>query len=265
MAINPLDNIRVVLIGPLYGGNIGATCRALMNCGITRLVIAEPRYDVDFAEALTRSYHAVKVLDEREEYPSLAEAVSDCGLVAGATARIGLYRAHAKAPREWAPKLLQAAETNQVALVFGPEDKGMSNDHLALCTQIMQIPSSPLYTSLNLSHAVMICCHELYLASEQFENAAYEWSTEAPSDVRERMFSMWREALLHIGFMEKEKADHMMFGLRRILSRGTLSSADVKILMGMARQAQWAANHKGLAPEVDSSGSFQPPKEPGTP
>lgn len=250
MDVNPLDNIRVVLIGPLYGGNLGATCRAMMNCGLTKLVIAEPRDDIDMAEAQIRAYRAIDVLNSRQEYATLAEAVADCGLIAGTTARMGLYRSHAKSPREWAPRLLQAAERHPVAVVFGPEDKGMSNEHLALCTQIIQIPSSPLYTSLNLSHAVMVCCYELFVASEQFDNAAYQWTPEAPSELRERMFEMWRETLLHIGFMEKEKADHMMYGLRRILSRGPLSVSDVKILMGMARQSRWAAENKGLAPGV---------------
>jgi len=238
---NPLDNIRVVLIGPIYGGNLGAVCRAMMNSGMTDLAIAEPRADLDMSDARQRAYHAVSVLDNREEYPTLAEAVADCGLVAGATARCGLYRSHAKSPRDLAPQLLAAAAQTKVALVFGPEDKGMSNEHLALCTQIIQIPSSDLYVSLNLSHAVMVACHEIYIASGQFENAAYEWTPEAPSHLRERMFELWREALLEIDFMEEEKAGHMMMGLRRILSRGPLSGNDVKILMGIARQTQWAA------------------------
>ncbi len=241
MAVNPLENIRVVLIGPLYGGNIGAVCRSMMNCGITDLAIAEPRDDVDWEDAHIRAYRAQEVLNARKEYPTLAEAVADCGLVAGATARMGLYRSHAKSPRDWAPHLLKSACANRIALVFGPEDKGMNNEHLALCTNIIQIPSDPMYPSLNLSHAVMVCCYEMYLASEQFEDAAYEWAEDAPSELRERMFDAWRGALLDIGFMKEDKADHMMLGLRRILSRGKLTLNDVKILMGMARQTQWMA------------------------
>jgi len=108
MAVNPLENIRVVLIGPLYGGNIGAVCRSMMNCGITDLAIAEPRDDVDWEDAHIRAYRAQEVLNARKEYPTLAEAVADCGLVAGATARMGLYRSHAKSPRDWAPDLLKS-------------------------------------------------------------------------------------------------------------------------------------------------------------
>jgi tRNA/rRNA methyltransferase len=213
----------------------------MMNCGMTDLVIAEPRPDWNLREAEIRAFHATTLLEERREFATLAEAVADCGLVAGTSARRGQYRSHAKSPREWAPTLLDAARGTKVALVFGPEDKGMNNDHLALCTQIIQIPSSDLYTSLNLSHAVMICCHELYLASEQFENAAYEWTPEATSEQRELMFRLWRETLLDIGFMKEDKANHMMLGLRRILSRGKLTEADIKIMMGIARQSQWNA------------------------
>jgi tRNA/rRNA methyltransferase len=153
---------------------------------------------------------------------------------------VGLYRDHAKTPRAWAPRLLEAARQSRVALVFGPEDKGLCNEDLALCTQIVQIPSSERYLSLNLSHAVMVCCYELFVAADRFE-ASVEKSPEAPSALRERMFSMWEQTLLDIGFMKEEKAEHMMLGLRRILSRGRLTDADVRILMGIARQTQWCA------------------------
>ena len=83
--------------------------------------------------------------------------------VAGTSARKGLYRSHAKSPHDWAPDLLKSAQNGKVALVFGPEDKGLSNEHLALCTRIIQIPSHSSYESLNLSHAVMICCYEIFL------------------------------------------------------------------------------------------------------
>jgi tRNA C32,U32 (ribose-2'-O)-methylase TrmJ len=86
----------------------------------------------------------------------------------------------------------------------------------------------------------MVCCYELYVGSSLFE-ASEEKYPEATSDMRERMFAMWEKTLLDIGFMEEDKAQHMMLGLRRILSRGTLTDADVRILMGIARQSQWCA------------------------
>lgn len=248
--MNELDQIRVVLVRPLYGGNAGSVCRVMMNMGLSDLVIAEPRDPFNDDDAIKWSYSARSIWEGRRETATLQEAVADCRLVAGTSVREGLYRRHARTPREWAPILLETARTGPVALVFGPEDHGLSNDDVALCTHLIRIPSSDAYPSLNLSHAVMVCAYELFLASGTY-SAEGEGVPEAPSDLRERMFALWRESLLAIGFMEEEKADHMMMGLRRILSRGKLTEIDVKILMGIARQTLWTA------------GQAQPPS--GTP
>lgn len=248
-----LDNIRIVLVGPLYGGNIGSVCRAMANMGLSDLAIADPR-PVDMDEARMMACHSTDVLDNRTEYPTLAAAVADCGLVMGTTAREGLYRQHAKTPREWAPRAVEVAATGRrVALVFGREDNGLSNEELAFCTQIIQIPTGDVVRSLNLAQAVAICCYELFLAGGSYEPPR-EKSEEAPSALRERMFVMWHEALMAIGFMKDDKAEHMMLGLRRILSRGSLSEDDVKIMMGIARQAIWASR-KGSSNNPVEGGS----------
>ena len=246
-----LDNIRIVLVDPLYGGNVGSVCRAMANMGLSDLAIASPR-PIDMNEARMMACHATSILEGRTEYETLAEAVTDCGLVMGATARTGLYRAHAGPPRKWVAKALEGTQTGRVAMVFGREDNGLSNEELSICTQIIQIPTTLEFTSLNVAQAVMICCYELFVAAEVFEPPE-EKTPEAPSELRERMFDMWRTTLLAVGFMEDDKADHMMMGLRRILSRGTLTVDDVHILMGMARQSLWAARQGqegGEAPDT---------------
>jgi tRNA/rRNA methyltransferase len=240
--MNPLRHIRIVLVRPIYGGNLGSVCRAMKNMGLGDLALVAPAATLDFAEAQKMAIHAVDILDRRRVHATLPEAVADCALVAGTTARPGLYRSHSRAPREWAAHLVQAAQDERVAVVFGPEDDGLSNEELALCTQIVRIPSSPRYASLNLAQAVMICCYEIFLAAGEFEPPK-ERSPEAPSVKRERMFAIWREMLLRIGFCDEEKVDHMMMGVRRIFSRGPLSEADCNILMGVARQSRWAAEH----------------------
>ncbi len=185
--------------------------------------------------------HAGKVLLNRQVFDTTAEAVADCGLVAGTSNRGGLYRDHSKTPREWAPRLLEAALDTPVAILFGSEDNGLSLDDLALCTQFIRIPSSEAYKSLNLAMSVMVVSYELFAAAGIFE-PPQERSLECPSAMREAMFVKWRRALLDIGFMTDDTADHMMLGIRRILSRGTLTEKDVQILLGMASQTQWAAN-----------------------
>jgi len=234
-----LENIRVVMVSPLYGGNIGSVCRAMANMGLSDLAIAAPR-KTDEGETRMMACHSVGIYDERKEYPSLAAAVADCGAVFGTTARMGLYRAHAATPREWAPRILEMAATAPVALVFGREDNGLSNEELALCSNIIQIPTTEEYSSLNVSQAVMVTCYEIFTAAGVYAPPE-EKSPPASHDLRERMFAMWRQTLLQVGFMSEDKSDHMMMGLRRILGRGAYTEDDVRILMGMARQTAWAA------------------------
>jgi tRNA/rRNA methyltransferase len=234
-----LDNVRVVLVGPLYGGNIGSVCRAMDNMGFCDLVLVSPRKTVDWDEARMMACHATDILDSRSTVVSMAEAVSDCAFVFGTTCRSGLYRQHVKSPREWAGKAMEGAHAGRIALVFGREDNGLSNEELALCTHLIRIPTATRNLSLNVAQAAAICLYELFVGSGEYEPPR-EKSPEAASELRERMFTMWRKALLDIGFMEEDKADHMMLALRRILARGPLTEDDVRILMGMAKQATWA-------------------------
>lgn len=236
--VNVQENIRIVLVSPIYGGNVGSVCRAMMNMGLSDLVIAAPREEFNSFDAMKWSYSARSIWESHRVCSTLREAVADCNRVAGATVREGLYRQDSRTPREWAPILLDSAREGRVALVFGPENNGLSNDDVAHCTELIRIPSSDAYPSLNLSHAVMVCAYEMYIASGTFVDSR-DKDPEAPSELRERMYDMWRDALLKIGFMDEEKADHMMMALRRILSRGKLTETDTRILMGIARQTQW--------------------------
>lgn len=242
-----LNNIRIVLVRPIYGGNIGSVCRAMANMGLSDLALAGAAPAIDLQEARKMACWAGSILARRRDAASLAEAVSDCAVVMGATARLGLYRQHSQSPRAAAHRILETAPTGKVALVFGPEDNGLSNEELEFCTHLIQIPSSDGYRSLNLSHAVMICAYELFLASELFV-PAQEKSPEAAAAMKERLFTMWEQALLEIGFMEEEKAQHMMLGVRRIFSRGRLTEDDVRILMGIARQTRWCASQAHKRP-----------------
>lgn len=233
------SNIKIVLVGTLYGGNIGSTCRAMANMGITELRLVAPHEDVDWTEAEKMACHAEHILAERKRFDTLAHAVSDCIAVVGTTAREGLYRQHAKTPNEWAKEIALISAQGSVAIVFGREDKGLLNEEIAQCTHLVKIPTANEYSSLNLSQAVMILCYELFLAQGKFDTIK-EKSERATAELRERMFDMWRDYLLSIGFMEEPKADHMMAAIRRILSRGAITENDVTIMMGVIRQSRWA-------------------------
>ncbi len=241
--MNPLENIRIVLVDPKYGGNIGAVCRVLMNMGITDLALVAPHNKLDWAEARKLAYHAEGLLEAHNVFQTLEEAVADCTVVAGTSARTGMYRDHAGLPREIAPVVIDSAAHHKAALVFGREDKGLFNEELAVCTHIINIPSSELYRSLNLSHAVMVCCYELFLLAGGGSDykPPEERSPEAGSAMRERLFETWSAMMLETGFCEEEKLGHMMLGLRRIFSRGKLTENDVRILLGLAKQSRWVA------------------------
>ena len=238
-----LANIRIVLCRPIYGGNIGSVCRAMANMGLSDLTLVAAK-SINWEDAQKMACSAQEILANRRETATLDEALADCVLVAGATARLGLYRQHATTPREGAPLILDAACSGKVALLFGPEDNGLDNTELALCTRLIQIPSTSEYRSLNIAQAVMVCAYELFTAADIFEPAG-EKSPPADSRTKEHMFRMWEESLLKIGFMEPDKARHMMLGVRRIFSRGKLTEDDVRILMGIARQTLWCAGHAG--------------------
>lgn len=233
-----LDHIHIVLVRPLYGGNIGSICRAIKNMGLSSLRLVAPQSTVDFEEAKKLAVKADDILSHRKVFHDLPSAVADCVQVAGTTNRCGPYRSHSKTPREWAPHFLQDASQDPVALVFGPEDSGLSNEELALCTQLIRIPSSADYPSLNLAQAVMVCCYELFLASGDFQPVTKSTSP-APSDQRERMHRMWDEMLQEVGFYEDQKAKHMMMSMRRIFSSNDLTVEDVNLLMGICRQTMW--------------------------
>lgn len=238
-----LENIRVVLVGTLYGGNIGSACRALSNMGIRHLRLVSPDVGVDWQEAEKMAVHAKDVLAARETFATLDEAVADCVAVVGTTARRGLYRQHALGPREVAQAVVPLTAAGPVAVVFGREDRGLLNDEVARCTHLVQIPTAA-YASLNLAQAVMVLSYELFQAMGNYEPVR-EKSPLAPAALKTRMVEAWRSYLGEIGFMEAEMADHMMAAFSRIFSRGALTEDDVRILMGVVRQSRWAIRRGG--------------------
>jgi len=234
-----LSNIKIILVGTLYGGNIGSTCRAMWNCGLSSLRLVTPSPDIDWTEAEKMAVHASGILKSRETYPSLRDAVADCGAIAGTSARTGLYRQHARSPREIAAEIIPLAQDTPAAIVFGREDSGLTNDEVALCTHLVRIPTAPEQASLNLSQAVMVLAYELFLAHGVYERPE-EKSHPAPGALRSRMMDLWRDYLLEIGFMDDQKADHLSYAFNRIFSRGAMTENDVTILMGVVRQSRWA-------------------------
>jgi tRNA/rRNA methyltransferase len=233
-----LSNIRVVMVRTRGSGNIGSVARAMKNLGAHELaIIGKARTRSFWARAMAA--HGRDVLAETKCHDSIRAAIADCTLVVGTTCRPGLYRSHSRTPRDAAPEIVRAAEKGKVALLFGPEDHGLSNKDLEHCQLLLTIPTHPEYQSLNVAQAAVICLYELYVAA--LEPAANQGIQRAEAEHIERLFDIMRDSLLKIGFLDSENPEHMLLALRRILGRGGLEDKDVRILTGMFRQIEWYA------------------------
>ena len=238
-----------VLVRPRQAGNVGAVARALKNCGMGGLRIVADADPKTIRAARMMAVHAADVLADARVYPSLADALADCNVAIGTTARGGPYRAGARTPRDVAANLCAEARTNRVAIIFGPEDRGLTNDELKNCHRLITIPTDPAYSSLNLAQAVMVVAYELRLAALDAarDTAADDASTDVlplrragAADV-DAMFDRLSRALLTIGFLPEDNPDHLMFTLREVFGRAGLSPRELDILSGIARQIEWFA------------------------
>jgi tRNA/rRNA methyltransferase len=234
-----LTNLRVILVRPRGSGNIGSVARAMKNVGAKELaIVGRARTQSFWARAM--AVHGRDILGDAKCYPSIREAIADCSLVVGTTCRAGLYRSHSRTPREVAPIIAAAAKRDKVALLFGPEDHGLSNKDLEHGQHLITIPTHPDYQSLNVAQAAVICLYEIYLAT--LEPCPDDGLQRAKGEDIERLFDIMRHALLKIGFLDSENPEHMLLAFRRILGRAGLEDKDVRILTGMFRQIEWYAN-----------------------
>ena len=233
-----LVNLRIVLVRPKYSGNIGATARAMRNCGMTELHLVNPDpIQRDLADAL--AVHAKDVLDTMQIHSSLRAAVSPCGLVVGTTCRTGLYREGAGRLEARAAEIVTSLTSNRVALVFGPEDSGLSNEDLRCCHTLLTIPTDPTFASLNVAQAVLLCCHAVFRGARQTQ--ADDPPVVASSERQELMYAKLKAALLQVGFLPQDNPEHIMLALRRLFGRAGLEDRDVRILLGIAHQIEWYA------------------------
>ncbi len=241
----PGGEIRIVLVGTQHPGNIGAAARAIKTMGLERLVLVAPqRYP--HGDAVAMAAGADDVLDAAPIVDSLAEAVADCALVLGCTARSRRIALEELAPRDAAERLHVAAGSGaKVALVFGRERTGLDNDELQLCHAAVHIPANPDYSSLNLAAAVQVLSYELRLASlAAAGGAAPAPAAEDPRDAPathaelEGFFSQLGDTLDAIDFHKGRAPESALRKLRRIFLRSTLDTREVRLLRGVLADAQ---------------------------
>lgn len=231
-----LDHIAIILVEPQIPENIGAVVRAMHNMGLSQLVLVNPK-NYDLSRVMkTATGSSIDVAEKMEVYHGLREALGLFQYVIGTTARTGSLRPAMIQPRYLAEELTLISQNNLVAILFGPEDRGLSNEQLRYCDTIATIPTA-CFSSLNLAQAVMIVSYEIFLAAR---DSAYEPLPRlANSFELEGMYNHLKDVLMKIGFIDPQNPEHWMLNIRRFLSRLSLRAKEVRIIRGVCRQIDW--------------------------
>lgn len=244
--MNPLDNIRVVLVEPATPGNIGATARVLKTTGIRQLALVNPGA-WDTPQARTFAHGAGDVLDSSQVFPSLAAAVADCHLVVGTTHRQGRFRTVTSAPPALIDQLAAQVHHRRIALVFGRERDGLWHEELALCHQVLRFPTAVAYPSLNLSHAVLLLTYGLFSAVGEAPPAPS--AQPATAGERERMLAQLLHALAELEFTPyNNEPEHFGRVLRRFFNKVDLEVRDVRAIQTICGQIRkFSRRYRGRA------------------
>ena len=231
-----LNSIKVVLVGTTHPGNIGATARAMKNMGIVNMALVEPKeFPSDIATY--RSKAAKDVLENAEVFDTLKMAISDCELVIGTSARERKVPWPILNPKDASQEVSRGSLNNKVAVVFGREDRGLTNEELGLCNLHVHIPTDPEYSSLNLSQAVQIMVYEIrsaILENEGNEGNDGNWDVEfADNDQTERLISHMDELMQEVDFYETDNPRKLLLRVRRFFKRSRLDVMEVNIFRGL--------------------------------
>jgi len=235
-----LNRIRIVLVEPSHGGNIGGCARAMKNMGLTRLVLVAPQ-EFPGAEASARAAGADDVLAQAQVCATLDEAIADCQLVAGASARARRIAWPKLEPDMAARKLVDAAAVQEVAVLFGRERTGLSNDELDRCQILVNIPADPEFSSLNLACAVQVIAYEIRRADTARSAAATsvvgtaEMLGEplATSAEVQQFYQHLEQVMTQTGFLDPHNPRLLMRRIARLYNRVELTSNEVNILRGI--------------------------------
>ncbi len=233
-----LDHITIVLQRPHFPENIGAAARAMRNMGIRRMIVVEPE-NYDLSRVLKMATHvAADVVQRIQIARNLRQALSPFHLVVGTTARLGGEREVVLSPSHMAGRLIPLSQENAIAIVFGPEDRGLSNEDLRLCHELVNIPTAE-FSSLNLAQAVMVICYELYTAVGDGPLTEANFPRLATRHELDGMYDQLRDILVRISYINPENPDYWMNKIRRFFTRMQLKAGEVSIIRGICRQIDW--------------------------
>ena len=241
-----LDRIRIVLVNTTHPGNIGATARAMKNMGLSDLCLVEPKF-FPHEEAQARASGADDILASARVVGSIDEALADCQLVVGTSARERHIPWPLVNPRELgaiSAQMLQseAGAAGRVAVLFGREASGLTNEELHLCHKHVHIPTNPDFSSLNVAAAVQVISYEMRMALVEAQIAdAPQWGTQwdielADNAELERMFEHLERTLIDIEFLDPDNPRQLMPRLRRLILRAVPDKVEVNVLRGILKK-----------------------------
>jgi tRNA (cytidine32/uridine32-2'-O)-methyltransferase len=242
-----LGKVRIVLVNTKASGNIGGAARAMKNMGLADLWLVEPR-EYPAPEASWRAGNAEDVLDSATVVPTLEAAISDCGLVIGTSARGRSIPWPIQTPREAAAQVAREAGRHTVAIVFGREDRGLTNEELQMCNIHLHIPANEAYSALNLATAVQVVCYELRMTMlterDGVEPHFDDWDQPPVNNKElEYYYRHLQETLEKLDFITHDNPRQTMTRLRRLYSRARLDQMELNILRGILTATQNAHFH----------------------
>ncbi|WP_372598795.1 RNA methyltransferase [Amphritea sp.] len=238
-----LENVRIVLVNTSHPGNIGGVARAMKNMGLSGLCLVKPGL-FPHPDAEARASGAGDILAQAMVVDTLEDALADCHLVVGTSARSRTIPWPLVNPRELAAIVSPLPETTRVAIVFGREDRGLTNDELQRCHQHVHIPVDEGFSSLNLAAAVQVISYELRMAKVfGAEDVKPRWGTEWDVELAEGrevelMFEHLEQALTEIEFLDPEKPRNLLPRLRRLILRAVPDKIEINVLRGMLTAIQ---------------------------
>ncbi|MBD2385945.1 RNA methyltransferase [Cylindrospermum sp. FACHB-282] len=231
--------LRIVLVEPAGPLNVGSIARVMKNFQLHHLVLVNPQCDPLSAEAMKMAVHAKEILESAVLVKTLPEALQGCVRAIATTGRLRSWEVPLENPRTALPWLLEEPEELS-ALIFGREDRGLSNEELNYAQRFVRIPTSESYSSLNLATAVAICCYELSQSAEVSTTQRLPATEHAPIEVVETYYQQLESLLLRIGYLYPHTAASRMEKFRHLYNRAHLQSGEVAMLRGMLRQVEWA-------------------------
>lgn len=241
------ENIRIVLVETSHTGNMGSAARAMKTMGLSNLYLVNPQVQPD-SHSIALSAGASDVIGNAKIVSSLDEAIAGCELVIGTSARSRTLPWPMVEPRECGEKSVKAALTAPVAIIFGRERVGLTNDELQKCNYHLYIPTNPEYGSLNLAMAVQLVSYEIrmaFLASQNESQPAHNEEEDEvhypPADDMERFYTHLESVLNESGFIRKAHPGQIMNRLRRLFARAHPEVQELNILRGILTSVEkWA-------------------------